>query len=412
MLRTSRNACFWAILATSGLACTTETEPGDGVGGSDAGAAGSGGSTTAGTGGSAGSAGTTGEDPGDAGSGLAGCGSRSISAATVVRDSISTSQTWSGTVYVQGDVTVVDGAVLTIQPGTHVVFAADAQLEVGWNSSAATLLANGTAAAPITFCGEAGDPGYWKGLLIQNNVTSNSVLEHALIADAGGVAQALLVNAEVKVSDVHVDNSDLVGVRAGAFGESSARLSVSGTSGKAVVLTSSAALSPFPLGGEFEGNTDNTVHLDFTDIPGLTVLHDPTIPYVLDTAVDVTEGADLTFEAGVEVQFAADAGMDIGWNTGDVVLHVSGTAEKPVEFRGVSEEPGFWAGISIRSNVRTSSVLSHLLLRNSGGGDEGALRIEAKIQLHDVELAQNEKGAWIGAQGLATGATNLSITST
>jgi hypothetical protein len=408
LLRISRCACLWTILAASGLACTTETDPDDGVGGSEAGAGGSG--TTAGTGGT-GAAGTSGDLP-DGGSALEGCGSRSVTAATVVRDSIAASQTWSGTVYVQGEVSVVGGAVLTIEPGTHVIFAADAQLEVGWNSSAATLLAAGTEAAPIALCGQSDEAGFWKGLLIQNNVTSNSVLEHVLIADAGGSAQALLVNSEVKVSDVHVENSEQVGVRAAAFADSSARLSVSGTQGAAVVLTSSAALSPFPIGGEFTDNTDNTVHLDFTDVPGLTVLHDPSIPYVLDNAVDVTDGADLTFEAGVQMQFAADAGMDIGWNGGDVVLHVNGTADRPVELRGVSEEPGFWAGITIRSNVRTSSVLSHLQLRNAGGGEEGALRIEAKVKVNDVQLAQNEKGAWIGSQGLAAGSANLSITST
>lgn len=410
MLRTGRIACIGAILATSGVACTTETEPGEGLGGS-AGSAGAGGSATAGSSGSSGSAGTSG-DGADAGSGLVGCGSRSIAAATVVRDTISTSQTWSGTVYVQGAISVVEGAVLTIEPGTHVIFAADAQLDVGWNSGAATLLANGTEAAPISFCGQSGDPGYWKGLLIQNNVTSNSVLEHVLVADAGGEGQALLVNAEVKVSDVVVDNAEGVGVRAAAFAESSARLSVSNTAGVPVVLTSPEALSPFPLGGEFTDNTDNTVHLDFTDIAGLTVVHDVSIPYVVDHAVDVNEGADLTFEAGVEARFAADAGLEIGWNSGDVVFHVAGTEAKPVQFRGVSEEPGFWEGLTIRLNVRTSSVLSHLQLRNAGGGDDGALRIEAKIQVNDVELGQNEKGAWIGAQGLATSSTNLSITST
>ena len=57
----------------------------------------------------------------------------------------------------------------------RVIFAADAQLNVGRNSSAATLIASGTEDAPIALCGQAGNPGYWKGLLIQNNVTSNSV---------------------------------------------------------------------------------------------------------------------------------------------------------------------------------------------------------------------------------------------
>jgi hypothetical protein len=402
-----RNACFWGILATSALGCTSsETDP-EGTGGADAGVGISGSAGTA-TAGSSGSAGTS---AGDAGSPGWSCGSRSTATATLVNSTISEDTTWSGTVLVQGDVDVV-GATLSIAAGTHVIFAADASLEVGWNSSAATLLANGTAAAPVTFCGQTGDAGYWKGLIVGDNVTTNSFLRNVLIADAGGDAQALRLDAAVELSDVQVENSARVGVRASAFGQDSARLSVTDTAGVAVTLTSPAALSPFPLGGEFTGNTDNSIHLDFDSLSELTVVHDAGIPYVLESAVDVSEGAELTFEAGVEVRFEADAGLDIGWNSGDVVVHVEGTSEEPVLFRGVTEEAGYWEGISIGNNVRTSSTLSHLVIRHAGGGDAAALRIEAAIHLDEVRLEQNARGAWIGAQGLAAAASHLSITST
>lgn len=414
------NSFGWRMLASVTLlgACTvTTTDDPDG----EAGAAGSGGS--GGSAGATGSAGTSGSGSGGtAGSGGAGgggatatvfeCGSRNAATATAVEPDITEDTTWSGTVLLEGDVTVTDGATLTIAPGTQIIAAADSELEVGWNSSAATLLAEGTEAAPILFCGATADAGFWQGVIVRNNVTSNSKLHNVLIADAGGTQQALLIESELSVQNVQVESSGSDGVRAAQFADDSVGLSVRGAEGFAAALTDARAVSPFPLGGTFSDNGLNVIQLELDDIPVDAEFHDLGIPYVQETPVTVTAGATAHFDAGVEYQFAADAYLEIGWNSNDAIIEVAGTTEAPVVFRGVDETPGYWGGLLIRNNVRTSSTIANLTLRHGGGSGEPALRIESAIQLNDVKLELNETGAWIGAQGLDGDSANLSVTTT
>jgi hypothetical protein len=413
------NTFGWRILASATLlgACTVTTTDPEGEGGA-AGASGSGGS--AGETSSAGASGSGGGGAGTAGSGGTGggtatvfeCGSRAAATATVVEPDIVEDTTWSGTVRLEGDVTVTEGATLTIAPGTQIIAAADSQLEIGWNGSAATLVAEGTAAAPILFCGATADAGFWQGLIVRNNVTSNSTLHNVLIADAGGVEQALLIQSELSVQGVQIENSGADGVRAAQFADDSADLSVRGADGFAVALTDARAVSPFPLGGAFSDNGLNVIQLELDDIPVSAAFHDLGIPYVQESAVTVTEGATAHFDAGVEYQFAADAYLEVGWNSSDAILEIAGTAEAPVVFRGVDETPGYWGGLLVRNNVRTSSTIANLTLRHGGGSGEPALRIDSAIRLNDVKLELNETGAQIGAQGLDEASANLSITTT
>lgn len=411
------NTFGWRILASATLlgACTVTTSEPDNVAGA-AGLGGSGGGAgEAGSSGSSGASGSGGVSGGSGGGGATAtvfeCGSRSTTSATLVDQDIQADQTWSGTVLLEGAVTVVSGATLTIEPGTHVIAAVDSELELGWNGNAATLIAEGTDAAPILFCGATAEAGFWRGVIVRSNVTSNSTLHNVLIADAGGAAQALLIESELSVRNVQIEGSGADGARAAQFADDSVGLSVRGAQGVAVALTDARAVSPLPLGGTFSDNTDNVVQVEFDDIAVDASFHDVGIPYVQQQPVTVTQGATLHFDAGVEYQLAADAQLEVGWNGNDAVLEIAGTADAPVVFRGVDETPGYWRDLLIRSNVRTSSTISHLVLRHAGGG-AAALRVESAIQLNDVLLEDNETGAWIGAQGLDEASANLSITTT
>lgn len=408
------NTFAWRILASATLlgACTVTTSDPEG----DAGAAGGG---NGGSAGDTGSAGTSAGIGGTAGSGGAGggtatafaCGSRTATGATAVERDITEDTTWSGTVLLEGNVTVT-AATLTIAPGTQIIAAADSLLEVGWNGTTATLVAEGTAAAPIRFCGATADAGFWRGVLVRDNVTSNSTLHNVLIADAGGTEQALLVDAELSLQNVQIESSGSDGVRARVFKDDSVGLSVRGAEGFAIALSEARAVSTLPLGGMFSDNGVNVIQLEFNDIPVDATFHDLGIPYVQGSTVTVTEGATAHFDAGVEYQFAADALLEVGWNGSDAILEIAGTADAPVLFRGVDETPGYWRGLLVRRNVRTSSTIANLVLRHGGGIDQPALSLESAIQLNDVKLELNETGAWIGEQGVDDASTNLSITTT
>lgn len=106
---------------------------------------------------------------------------------------IATDETWSGTVSLTGDVTVATNATLTVLPGT--VVRCDARVDTppgGPNPSRTelivngTLVADGTAAAPITFTSwpaaptDAPLPGDWGGIHL-NHATRSSVLRHCVV---------------------------------------------------------------------------------------------------------------------------------------------------------------------------------------------------------------------------------------
>lgn len=417
--------------------CTVESDGGDGSGG-EGGEAGSGGSSagTAGKGGSAGSsgkggsagkggsggdsgaagdAGATGEPGGAGGAGgetgggeLLDCDSRDVSDATEA-ENVTEDTTWEGTVLVSGDVRVTAGATLTIAPGTHVIMDADSSLEVGWNSNAATIQAEGTAAQPIRFCGKEAEAGYWGSLIVGNNVTSNSVLSHVLVADGGGDA-AVILNADVEVTDFVVRNADADGVHARDFDDASARLSVEGSGATAVVLTAPGAATRFPLGGSLAGNAENLVRVRFADIEDDTTFHALDVPYLQENAVDTVGGALLTFKAGVEYRFATDSDLEVGWNSNDAEIRVEGTEEDPVVFRGEDAEAGAWGGLIVGTNVRTDSRLSYLEIHHGGGNETRPLSIHAAITVDHVTLEDNRLEAYIGEDGVAASSNSLTIT--
>jgi hypothetical protein len=420
-------------------ACTTDSGDDDGAGGEsgESGAAGTGGSTggSAGKGGSSGSsgkggsggksassggsssageAGASGESGGPAGGAggetggeLLDCGSRDVSDATEAED-VTEDTTWEGTVIVSGDVNVTNGAKLTIAPGTHVIMDVDSSLEIGWNSGDATISAEGTATQPIRFCGKEGEPGYWGSLIVGNNVTSDSVLAHVLVADGGGDA-AVILNADVEVRDVVVRNAEADGVHARDFDAASARLTVEGSGDTALVLTGPGAASRFPLGGNVTGNGEDLVRVRFTDIADDTTFKALDVPYLQENAIDTSEGALLTFEAGVEYRFATDTDLEIGWNSSDAEIQVEGTESEPVIFRGEDAEAGAWGGLVIGTNVRTDSKLEYLQIRHGGGNETRPLSLGAAIVVDHVLLDDNALEAYIDRAGTAATSTDLTI---
>jgi hypothetical protein len=118
------------------------------------------------------------------------------------------------------------------------------------------------------------------------------------------------------------------------------------------------------------------------------------------------------YEAGVEVRFAADTGVDVGASNSPGELAVLGTAEAPVVFRGVTQAPGFWQGLTIGSRALTSTRLEHARIADAGGKERVALWLDVPATVIDVTLQGNALGMHIGAAGLNPGSSALKITGT
>lgn len=319
-------------------------------------------------------------DKGD-GSGLS-CGTAAIlRTATELKDR--TAQL-SGAYHVTGQV-ILTGEV-TIAPGTIFIVDADSSIDIGWNSTRTTLTALGTEAKPIQFCSDKPILGRWQGLRLSRGLTTDSVLQHAHIYDAGKGAAALTVIAPVSLIDVTIHGSSSDGVVADAFGDDSSGLTVNDARGAAVVLEGQVAVDKFPPGSKFKGNADNSAHIRFRNYNGGSVhFANLGIPYVQDQGM-IAYNVVLDFEAGVEYRFAVDTGLEVGWNSNQATLNIPGTAAKPVVFRGLTDKKGSWNGVLINKNVSTDSSLSNVQVIN-GGKQTPPLVVSSSVTLSDVSVS-------------------------
>ena len=377
---------------------------GSGGKGGSSGASGSGGS--AGTGGEAGTAGT-----GGTGSELIECGDRDTTGALVVQGEVTTDQDWSDVVHVRGVVNVM-AVTVRIAPGTRVLFDAQSSLEFGWNTRSATILAEGTESAPIRFCGVEDSPGFYDSVIVGSEVNPESVLRHVLISDAGAPdGAALVANGPVMFDHVQVRNSGGDGVIASDFGAGSQVLTVEGSARSPLVLTTPAAVSRVPRGGSLSDNPEPFARLAVTTIEQPIRFQPLDVPYLQDEDVDVYE-VEAVFDPGVRYWFAEGRSLEVGFNTRRALLHVNGTAEAPVEFRGLEDTPGYWGWIRITASVDPASVVSEARILHGGREGQPALVVAAPVTLDGVELDSNLTGASLEAAGAGPSSTGLSVTRT
>ncbi|MBX2997789.1 MAG: Ig-like domain-containing protein [Caldilineaceae bacterium] len=125
--------------------------------------------------------------------------------AVVMRGALKNKQTWepSGLPYEIDDVVIVDwDATLTVDPGVAVRFRQGSSLGVY-----GSLIAVGSADAPITFTGTNATPGWWRGIAIGSQ--SASTLQHCDVGYGGGNGEAMigLGSNTILVSNCHIHHS-------------------------------------------------------------------------------------------------------------------------------------------------------------------------------------------------------------
>jgi hypothetical protein len=295
---------------------------------------------------------------------------------------------------------------ISIAPGTIFIVDADSGIEFGSYNDRTTLTARGTVDAPIRFCSDRAILGRWFGLSLAGGLTSDSVLQHAHIFDAGSESAALIVNAPIRLVDVTVHGSPKAGVSASAFGEGSSALKVQDVQGAAVVLTGQSALTNFPVDSVFTDNADNVAHVQIHKLEGMARIPNIGLPYLQEDDLLMYDGT-LEVEAGVEYRFAVDTFLDVGFAGSKSTLYVNGTAAAPVVLRGAMAVKGAWGGVFIRPTVSTDSVLSNVQLLHGGAG-MAPLEVTGKVLLENVTIADCAQAPFIGARLVETSA-NLTV---
>lgn len=330
-----------------------------------------------------------------------------------ISGTISQNQTWSGNILVTGDVTVRDGAEITIEAGTRIYVKADVLLEFGWNSNAYSIFADGTAEEPIVFLGETEDPGFWKGLIFRANGTSNSRLNFVEVHHAGGDQAALTQEAGFTVSNITVADSGDVGVRASNFRRGSENLTVTGSARSAVVLTNEVGLANFPYGGDLTGNGNDQIVVDFSNMTMEVNVEDPGVPFFLAEGLSTRAGTEFNVSEGVTFLVGVDQIVEFGWNSNNTAIDLQGTEAAPIIFEGVEAEAGSWRGVTVRGNVATSSNINHVVVRHGGTSSNAAVVIESGLRIQTLTVDESfHTGFRLAAVGLRSGSSDINIINT
>lgn len=135
------------------------------------------------------------------------------------------------------------------------------------------------------------------------------------------------------------------------------------------------------------------------------LVNDPDRPvdYII-TCVMKVNGTDIKIEPGVVIEFEQDAGIEIdGFNVTKASLSAVGTSDKPIIFRGVKKEAGYWKGLFFNSSSPNNKLI-HARVEDAGGtrfnsnGDLGAVHVYAggKLTMENTH-ATNSKSYGLNA---------------
>ncbi|HZH86305.1 MAG TPA: hypothetical protein VFD77_03245 [Brumimicrobium sp.] len=128
------------------------------------------------------------------------------------------------------------------------------------------------------------------------------------------------------------------------------------------------------------------------------LVNDPDAPvdYIINCKMDVY--ADIVIEPGVVIEFEQNAGIDIDdFNIPKASLSAIGTQDKPIVFRGVKKEAGYWRGLMFDSNS-SRNELTHVRVEDAGGqafnsnGDRGGVIVfaDAKLKMNNSKVTNSQ----------------------
>jgi len=272
--------------------------------------------------------------------------------------------TLGGNVSLCGDVTIsgeltsnAPGIVLEIKPGTVIRMSEHSRIRL--DSYPITVKAHGLSTRPITF--EGLNAASWAGILLGNEITPDSRLDHVVIRHATHTNPfALSVDAPITLNHVIIRES-WAGIDARNFNPFSENLSIDVQSSPAR-LRGEGAITNFPLGGTVESQSGAPVEVDLGGLVSEFPIHfrDLGVPYRL--AEEIRTNSSFNVDAGVEIFASETSGLQL-----DGPAKFAGTAEKPILLQQVSEDPDAWFKLSFNYDPNTGMgnnvELSHVEIR-------------------------------------------------
>lgn len=254
---------------------------------------------------------------------------------------------------------------LRIEPGVVIEFEKHAGLWINLDSN--NLEIKGTPTNPVILSGTSKQQGFWRGIFLTEAHNPNNIIEHTVIEYAGsknltetspiyegslairGVSgttpQALTLN-HVTIKNGGSIGLDFHGIRKNAT-VSTSNLVITGNNGVPVKV-SAEMTHVFNNSSSYIGNVSDFLNIttSYYEIENQTVSWQKLdVPYLVDGRIHGKKDGHLTIEAGVEMQFKAEAYLQFSplMPSHSTSFKIKGTAANPVHLKPYNDTN--WGGI-------------------------------------------------------------------
>lgn len=265
---------------------------------------------------------------------------------------------------IDGELSVGDNAVLTIDPGVKIAFSGiHSGITVGEN---AALKIAGTFAEPVILTGPVGNnsKGSWTGLRYFSSRMDN-LIQFAEIINAGNqvndAAIYLVTEAAVNINNTIISGS----VRNGIVNWGGR---IREFSNNVIADCNDAPLYTYSLGtilsldssNEFINNGTQAVIVEYADLYTNDItLNRLQIPYLFNHGIALDR--TLTVEKGTQMLFNGNTEFNI-YDNGRLIAN--GDEMNPILISSIVNEKGFWKGIIISST--RDNQMNHCIVSNAG----------------------------------------------
>ncbi|MDT0294603.1 hypothetical protein ACFQ3R_04430 [Mesonia ostreae] len=283
--------------------------------------------------------------------------------------------------YIINCVTVVQ-VDLKIEPGVVIQFTDGAGMKIRESGS---LNAVGTENKPIAFSSAAQVKGAWKGIISDSEKIKNRfdyvTIEYAGAGNLGAATQLgsliFTPNAYYRLNNVTIRNGLNYGLFSNNYDYDAEINDCIITNCDVPMFVDTNILSTIS-GGDFTGNTTDVIRLNGGSTGTVDASHtwkDLGIPYRVAEDIIIKDGAKLTLEPGVILEFEDTKGMTIDklFDEGSALIAV-GTPTNPIVFTGVTKSPGAWKSIFCYRSTSVQNKMENVLIEYAGGaGADGAI---------------------------------------
>lgn len=287
-------------------------------------------------------------------------------------------------------------ALLTIEPGTTIVFKSDKSIYV---DTGGALSAIGTSSNQITFKGEQAIPGYWKGIGFESNDVRNE-LNFTVISDAGSspiastwynkkaavVILKTVNTGKLSLKNSTIQNTNGIGLVAMNHITNYSIADLHAFSNNNFNNNSSYAVR---VSSKHVGKIDSNSTYINNGFDGVSIresrLNEGTnhtwqgINYSIDGEIDVRDG--LTILAGANLQFTPNGFIRVKGN--NAYINATGAQNNKITFTGEVTTPGSWKGLYFFQSNNIQNNFNHCEILYGGSAAHTFVNNKANLTLFD-----------------------------